>query len=412
MTNSDLLAAHIELGRLVQALEDAPELAGLFVHEALRREAWASLQLDGQLVDLDDIAAGQMDVGLLAGQRILGVEPALALNRAAEAMLRGLRSDDRQQPVQEEDGDEEARVDLDLLPPEVEDEEDEPLGREPFVPSFMDTKALLADIDDFLERAVPPKREAPVTASVVLEPLSEAWLMKAWTMAWGEPSEADAAALARAADAIGDALESKPGLSGVALALHRLHAQDFWPEAPAPGVPGDIRDWEPDAAAQLDVMLAERQEVGPGWRFARLISPWLIGRACGLADPGPWISEAMLAGRYGYSSAATSNPAAFETWLARMLADGLPTQRRRLAELRTRLEMWRRRLGKDRRPKRGGPLAALPLLVERPVMLPGWLATRQGVTMRAAQMTLASLATAGVVRETSGRYCYKVWSAV
>lgn len=414
MPAADHLAAERELGRLVQALEDDPETAALHRHDALRREAHASLQLDGQLVDLDDIAAGQMSLGLLSGQRVAGAEAALALIRAAAAMQRGLRGDDAPPPA--DDDQEDGLEDLDdLLPAEPEAEDDEPLRSEPFRPSFVqDTRSMVADIHSFLERSVPKKQpEASGSLVLVLEPLSEAWLVKAWTMAWGAPDADEAAALARAAEEIAAALAAKPGLAGVALALYRLHQDGFWPAAGGGGVPDSLRDWvAEDRFAQLELMRAENQPVGSGWRFSRLLAPWLVQRACHLVAFGPWISEALLSGRYGYPQAASLDVAAWESWLARMLAEGFPAQRRRLAELRTRQEVWRRKLGAGRRPTRGGPLAALPLLVERPVMLPGWMATRTGVTTRAAQMTLAQLEKAGVVRETSGRYCFKVWAAV
>lgn len=381
--SSALFAAERELGRLVQAQDDAPEMSGTILHESLSREALASLAIDGRLVDREDLAAAQIDHGLLAGERLRNVLPALDLIRAGEAALRG---------------------------PPAESPALNAAGPDHAAPC--DTRTLIASIDAFLagEAAAGAPRRDPVPTAGVLEPLGQAWMAALWAGAWG--TRLPAGRLDEVADIVRTTLGARAGLAGAAQALHRLHAPDLWPEPAAPVVPSELRERDPRGSARLASRLAESREVGPGWGFARLVFPWIVARACDLDRPGPWISASLRARVADYAAAAAAPSAGWEDWLAEIVAEAARAHRRRIGMARRDLAMWRAALGKGRRPSRGGPIAALPLLVERPVVTPEWLAARLGVSVRAAQATLAALAAAGVVRETTGRYCCKVWMAV
>ncbi|HLN23012.1 MAG TPA: hypothetical protein VK558_03405 [Patescibacteria group bacterium] len=407
-----LLTAERQLGRLVQQLADAPDLAATLEAESTRREAWASLQLDGELVPLDDIAAAQIDLMLLPGPKQDGAMRAIMLIRAGEAMRRGLTeaaSDTAALPFDD---------DLEDLR-DLEDEEEQSFLPQAIEDAVAGARAAKADLEAFLAGGmIGHHAEAVPTA---LPALCPDWLAKAWGLAFGAPSVAELAAIDRAAEQVDSALSAKPGLSGAALALGRLQREGFWPEAePRHGAFEQLRPHDPEAADRLELLLAERQKSGPGWAFARLIAPWIIGRACQLDGPAPWISDCLLLHRQAAARVGEMREAEHERFLCGALADGYALRRRRLPELRNRLEFWRRAcVGEDRpgrgggrRPGRGGPLALLPLLAAQPLVTPAWVATRLGVSLRAAQQTLAAMVRLGVVREIAGSWQYRLYQAI
>lgn len=423
-TTSDLLAAERALGRLVQQVEDAGDLAEALAAEAMRRDAWASLQLDGDMVHLEDIATAQISLGLLPGAKYDGANRALGLLRTAEAMARGLTEGDAPPPVASADEDHDELHDIRDLADEDEDLEDDDVlpGSESIEDAMAAARAATADLEAFLAGGMGERRrdEGQGAAPRRLAPLSGPWMAKTWRLAFGAPGEREAEALERATTDVDAALSSRPGLAGVALALNRLHADGYWPQDEARTAPDQLRDVAPDLAGKIDLMLAERQAPGPGWAFNRLIAPWVVGRACELDGPAPWLSEPLLLRRAGYARAPEMREAEWERWLCGALAGGWTLQRYRLPEMRARLEKWRRTCqgeqrpgrGGGRRPGRGGPLAVLPILAAQPVVTPEWLARRLSVSDRAAQMTLGEMAKLGVVRELTGGYTHRVYEAV
>ena len=76
MSLRDLLDAERALGRLTEALSRAGARA-LWRADALRREALASAELDGQRVDWEDLVVAQLDPTLLGHELRPSTVPAL-----------------------------------------------------------------------------------------------------------------------------------------------------------------------------------------------------------------------------------------------------------------------------------------------------------------------------------------------
>jgi hypothetical protein len=247
---AELLAAERVLGRLVQQREDAGDMAATLSVCALRREAWATMGLDGDAISMTDLATAQLSPNIMAGGKQRTAERALSAIRAAERMLGGLHETDMPTEAAErpkEDArldqlDEDADEDLqDLF--ELDDEDEEEDAPPPSIPASIEAtlaaaRAARAELEAFMAGGMkgtsePSRRDAPA-GPVLLEPLSPAWMAKAWHLAYGVPGDAIGEALERAAAVVDEAVSSKPGLAGTALALHRLHADSFWPGPPPP----------------------------------------------------------------------------------------------------------------------------------------------------------------------------------
>ena len=427
--NTDLDAANFELGRLVQLLDDE-RVAALWRPDALRREAIASLQLDSIGVDFDDLALGLLSPMLPAAGHRPVVQEALRIVRAAESMLAGRRATNETQDIEGDIG-----RDGDLLPADIEDAEgadDDDSGLD--VDAVMaKARSSVTDIDSFLstlrsgaafDRAI----DDPEAALPLLVPLSTPWLAAAWRLLVGVPDEDVVAAIAEATIIIDAGLSSAPGLMGAAAALHGLHANGLFPEPEAADYNGVVQLTQADREAigdddealqQLlterhgmrDVLqqrMAERRRAGQGWRFARLIAPWIIQRACGLSEPMPWISETLRHGGLGYASCATGPLPFWQRWLMRTLADGLVLERQRIIKLRNAERQhatWRGTRHADNRA--GDVLAALwdrPAMGVKDVMRAGGYKTYRG-----AQRVIADLLDEGFIREVTERSVGRVW---
>jgi hypothetical protein len=214
-------------------------------------------------------------------------------------------------------------------------------------------------------------------------------------------------------------------LAGTALALHRLHADSFWPGPPPPTIPDEFRERDRRAALRLEEMLAERQDTGRGWAFARLIAPWIAAKSCMLPEPAPWFSWPLHRCRFDYARAAVMREGEWERWLCGTLAEGWNEKRRLLPALRRHVEDWTARVmpdrdkktkrlgrGRGRRPGRGGPVAVIRQLVEQPVVTTDWLAKRIRVSGRAVQGTMKELVDIGIVHELTDGWNFRLYEAV
>lgn len=410
----DLLDAERELGRLVEALA-RDENRRLWAADALRREVIASADLDGRRVRWEDLAVAAINPALLPPKVRPSTSAPLRLMAAGRALGAGLTmvAAAAQDPTTALSAEEEDSEDGDWPASGWEDEggeEDTELDPPPVTSGggwSPDIDAVLAaarqstaGIEDFLAQ---PKRQADPAADdlrpggglVPLEPLSEPWLTAAWRRV-GDGEDCQPF-IGEVAHVIAAGLK-KPGLMGVAAALHGLHRPGLFPEP-------DIVDYSgtglpDDMVRAITETRAETQEGGMAGRFTRLLAPWLIMRACGLEEPGPWISPALRRDQYGYAGAVTLGEDRWTGWLCRCLANGFRQERERIVTLADILAGWQERLGDKRRWSTSRQ--ALQLLVDQPAVTSRWLERQRGISRRAAQMLIREWAQLDIVQVVKG----------
>lgn len=433
---SDFDAAAFELGRLMQLLDD-DGVATIWRPDAIRREAIATLHLDGIGVHGDDLALGLLSPLLPAHGHRPVVRMALDVVRATESLLAGRRAkDDDELDVVEVIGDSAAGDDDDLLPADIEDlddlidEVDDPRSEDAVRSA---AKATASDLDAFLatlQSGGPLERSLlhSGAAAPMMIPLSTPWLESAWRSIAGPIDEDTVASIAEATIIIDAGLSSGGGLPGAAAALHGLHMDGLFPDPESSSYDAltnlSQRDLEAtdgnDEARQklcdervalrdaLTVAMAERQAAGLGWRFARLVAPWIIQRACGLSQPMPWISEALRQSGRGYASCATGPLPVWQRYFGRMLADGLMSDRNRIIKLRNAArehDTWLKGRHKDNRAKTVlSALWAKPAAGVKDIKRLGRYKTYRG-----AQQLIGDLVEAGIIREVTERAVSRVW---
>jgi len=386
------------LGRLVEALS-RDGVRALWQADALRREAIASFELDGDKVNWEDLVVAQIDVALLPhGLRPATTEP-LRLIATGQRLVR--------------DGDRPGSKAPD--PAGADDPPDAPAADAPDESPTAGTglDAVLAavhrskaEIDAFIRQPDrPPPIDAPFRRPAPrAAPLSADWLAAAW-----QQLVLDAGPLASSGElaALIEERLQKPGLAGVAAALHGLHRPGLFPE---PRTPDYRRATVPaETGRSLTLATAQNKPVGPGRRFARMLAPWLILRACQMKAPGPWLSPALRMDTRGYALAAVDGEDRWSAWLYRMLADGFGRERARLTELAALVAHWetaftaKRRWAASRR--------ALLLLVDTPAVTTRFLQHRRGITRRAAQMLTRELEQLGIVQHVRHAKGQEWWLA-
>lgn len=429
MSLRDLLEAERQLGQLIEALGQTgtlPQTSGLtqtgspprtllWQMDALRREALASVDLDGTKTTFEDLAVAEIDPGLLPEARRASASAPLRLIRCAQTLMQR-RVSGREAPDLTdwpEDDTENALEDLADLA------EGEPVPDEKIADVLAGSRQAIASIDDFLSGAEDKKPRAMVPALTISTPpaLSRPWLIEAWQRLTGASGTESST---------GDDLEKiideglqKPGLAGVAAVLHRLHRDDLFRVSQTSSVPDGLymgSALPAEIRRALILARARNEPMGPGWRFARFLAPWLIMRSCGgdahsgggahcggAARTGPWISPAIRRARLGYFAAANASEDEWAAWLYRALADGFAAERRRLRDLAQLVDRWQDRFGAvDREPADGGgrpgrkrrwttSRQVLLLLVDHPVVTTKFLEYRRDITRRAAQMLVKDL---------------------
>lgn len=432
---TDLLDAHHALGRLTERLA-APDDFAFWQADALWREVTGSLSIDGWLVHMHDIAlvrlvGGRRDLRdvhwgidlLAAGERLLGRTERGATAVAHPTPPKPERAPplgpfDRSGLWDDEDAADPSE-DLDALGDEDDDEPPPPFQEHADVADIIAAAkreaALgmgeLAGIRAAERAAAPPSRPLPLSAD---------WLALAWPRIDGELDDETVFRIEEAASLIDEALQ-RPGLSGVAAALHALHRPGFWPEPPPPDI-GALLEKESAAekrakksrhqaraelvagrrlmvAKTLPVLVAEAwTPVRPGHLMARMIAPWLIQRALRLPSPAPWLSNALSRVDRGVMAGICQRP--LDAWtgdFCRAVADCCNLERRRLDELDRLTAAWKRSLAHGRARRAGKTVSVLRLLVEHPVIDSGALSRLRGISRRAAQDLFRELRAANIL---------------
>lgn len=409
MSLATLLDAERQLGRLTEALA-AADARALWQADALRREALASCDLDGMMAHWDDVVVAEIRADLLP--EALRETTALPLRLiACGSMLT--------RPIPASPDAPEGLPD-DLLEPDTGvvddgdgDSDDGPAGAAVRAAA----RGSIADIEAFLRRPTARDDALPRDVTPSAAPLSRDWLAAAWTRLTGQPLPP--ACLDEVAGIIEDGLQ-RPGLAGVAAVLHALHRDGLFPAKP----PADYGDhpMPAEVGRALTLARAEVQDPGAGWRFARLLAPWLTMRACALPAPGPWLSPALRAARLGYRAAAQGKVDGWSAWLYPALAEGFARERDRLRDLTAILAGWEDRFGKQRRggarqgadetpssaasppvyaplPKRRWQTSrqVLRLIIDQPAVTTDFLSRRRGISRRAAQMMAKELEEFGIL---------------
>lgn len=383
MSLAALLDAERQLGRLTEALADGDACA-LWQADALRREALASCDLDGMKANWEDVVVAEIDPRLLPeGLRAATTAPLRVI--ACGTMLTRPIPQAASPAAPEELPD--ALLELDAgVDPDQGESADGPAGAAVRAAA----RGSIDDIEAFLHRPTPRDDESPRGVTPSAAPLSRDWLAAAWSWLTGQPLPP--AYLDKVAGVIEDGLQ-RPGLAGVATVLHALHRDELFPAQPLPDygdhqVPGDM-------GRAMALARAEERGPGPAWRFARLLAPRLMMRACGLPAAGPWLSPALRAARLGYRVAAQGDVDGWGAWLYPALADGFARERARLRDLTAILAGWEDRFGKKRRWQTSRQ--ALRLIIAQPAVTTDLLARRRGISRRAAQMMARELEQLGIL---------------
>ena len=462
---ASILHAERALGRLDHALCD-PATHSLWLHDALRREAIASRQIDGDLVALEDYSIARLHASKILREDIqraidlaAAAERWLGISQAEEEEVAKLKTDKRFGKAKDHlrvEGDKIiatkplAPFDESILPELDEDTDYDPiegldanedladLAEEPldYDVILARTKANIAAVEaETAAIASPPEASKPL-----IQPLSTPWLAMAWARIIGTPDSDDLALIERAADIIDRDIQVS-GLPGALGAWWSLQ-QDIWPartEARWVDISsGGRREHSDEERARRAAMShaiynekAEGLRAEAEWSMVRLLLPWLIQRACGLERPGPWLSS-IMAGRGNDDMrrvywAAQEMPK--ERWVGKMCetaSKGFGAELTRIDTIKARLATWeglagtrasKSLLGKslgykkmERVPSK--IIKALPLLIEQPVVNAPWWARRRGIKLRMAQRQLTDLAQAGVLDDiTTDRRAEKVFMA-
>jgi len=449
----DLLDAHLALGRLTERLAD-PNEHELWLFDALRREAIGSLGLEGRLLALEDLAAAMLSpgaahpedvsqgLGLVAtGEFLLGREEAAPSREEIDLRLRP-----KIQRALDDAGifagmDEEPEPDDEPLWGDDEDEEENEEEKEDgHALTRMSPEEVVAAGHKAVAQghaALGGARFASTGATpspALPPPLTTPWMEAAWRRMNGPLEEDDRARLGEATLLIDAALQSQPGLLGVAAALHALHRPGLWLEYDSPELASldhPSREerrarrrgqWEEleklskareEQVERLRVEAAENnRRVTPAFAFCRFLSPWLIQRACALPHPGPWISPALQRlARRDYQSIAALPLPQWTRRFCRTIAEGIDFERSRLDELHRLLEAWEGRMAHGRARRAEKTVSTLRLLIRHPALNTASLVRHRGLKKRMAQMLLHDLERAGVLFETTGSYSERVWMA-
>ncbi|RAU20768.1 hypothetical protein CU669_16950 [Paramagnetospirillum kuznetsovii] len=395
-TLNPIVAAHISLGRLVQFLD--VDTHDLWLPDALRREAIATLKLDSQLVHGEDLAIAQ-----LQQSRVIrpDLRAALSVIQTAERLLHGRTTGDEFGDYTSDDRLKPKRLDA-LMASELEPRGFDWNQDEDEIEPLADNDPLCDLLDDE-DEAEPPCPALPILPP----PLSTAWLTLAWTGLEGTPSSVEASVLEQAAHVIDQALQL-PGLEGVSQAIWELHRPGFWPESEAFSYDG-IKAEDRAFGEKLEMAHAEALPPSPGLRLVRLITPWMIQRACGIDRVMPLVSG-WFCGNEAYRQIAHTTARAWTREFCGLMVAGCAAEMRRVEEIHAVLALWQRQLRSERRTA-DKMMERLRLLVKTPAMSSGSLARQAGMSRRMAQITLDIWCRAGVVREVTGRYAERVWLA-
>ncbi len=387
MVSAALLTAERELGRLMAMLSPTDDWR-LWRADARRREAIASIDLDGRPVHWQDAAKAGLDPAHLPPAQRAGVGDVMVLMSALRDM-----SDDLMDSGTDAGATRAAPCGTRSIERDT-------------VAAVAGARQAVADIDRFLDEiadAGGAGRQSTESGACApagagrrsLDPLSGPWLEAVWQRITATGAPLDVSAILTA---ISTGLE-KPGLAGVASALYALHQPGLFPLQRQ--LPNYAKAALPaEMVRVIEAHRAETDLADTGWRFARTITPWLIQRACGLDSIGPWLSWSIRGARAHYGSGDRDR---WNQWIYDRMAQAFAYDLRRLAEIKGVLSSWNGLLSNSptaaagrgapatsRRPARRWTATreALTILVEQPAITSDWLAHRLGVSRRAAQLTM------------------------
>ncbi len=393
MSLQDLLAAERALGRLTEALS-RDDAHGLWQADALRREALASSELDGQKVDWEDLAVAQIDPALLGHELRSSVEAPLRLIAAAHAMERGLGCTQKLHPPQSQIGPTGSEVIAEELSYRGATSAPAPQDTEVLSVLAAARKAA-ADIDAFMGGAtdeevmeMPPLPSPPPP---VLPPLSTEWLAAAWRLY--SPDHPPLPLPEVLTDIVESGL-TQPGLAGLSVTIRNLEQHGPFP---CPLEPDYGRAaFDPDLRRKLALAHAEHQQTDRKFSFIRLLSPWLMQRACNLPFKGPWLSPALLQAGGG-RIARIGREDDWTSWIYQVMASGFDAERHRLARLATLVHSWLTKFSSGKR-RWVSSRNTFALLIAHPATTTRWLERERRISRRAAQMLVNELQDAGIVR--------------
>lgn len=424
----DLLAAERGLARFDARLAD-PARARRHACDAARRNVLAMTALDGALVASEDFGLALVAPDEVDLPRRNGAGTAAALYRLQLALHDGLRPP----PA--------APADI------LKDGRLRPETVAAWSSLAAETRHLLAKAEAALQdeedtagtTQAPGESPGGSPGGSVVEPAKP---LPPWTLSWTEEIHArwyeahhgrrpapwtssEREIAQEALRLIEEALRVAPGVAGAARALHRLHGAAEFQNAPLPVVADD------EQSRSIRRYIASRPDAGWWPRFARIVAPLLIARACRLGRVWLPVSASWSRDCSGYRIALDGSEEGWTSWMVRLLADAVEVESARCETIETRHAGWiaatavvprlpKRRSGTQgptRRQRTGtrrstGRLPQLlDLLWEQPMVSARAVERRLRMTYRSALDLIQDLEKAGVLRRATERKLDRLWRA-
>jgi hypothetical protein len=356
--------AERELGRFVQHLSNSP-VADLWKADAARREVVGSFAIDGFGVDMEDLAVSLIDRNLLPVLQRDALDEPAQLMVVLQDLVAGRRravAVPAASPSGETKTGPGSVSELATLIAQVR-------------ASRRSVEAFIADLDSAeMDQRLPALPPPPLPAA-----LSIAWLKGAW---FGMTGTEIPVKLLEVATAAADLVVARPGLAGAIEALALVH--DGAPPAMQPSyVSGAVRRGDADRR---------------GWRFARLLAPFLIQHGCGLDSMAPWLSWGMRHDSRTYARLVSGDSAGWVTWTLAGLADQFRYERGRVSRIQSLIDGWEHRFtgGGKRRWQRN--VKVLGTLFEHGAFTTKSLQRLRAGDLRSAQMLIKELKDRGIVQ--------------
>jgi len=375
---AELLMAERTLGRLAAGLESWPRER--HAADLARREALASVRLDGQALSWDDLVLGRLDPAFVKPAARAGVLDGLDLADALGAAAgnawpaRGAG----------------AGTGGPALPA---------AGAK----ALSAARAAVAELEAWLEAPEgagggAEAGDAPAPAAsgrAAPAPLSSAWFAALWDALAARGAAARPGAFVPMAETVEDALR-EPGLLGAVEALRRLHDPTL---LPAP-VLGGVAD-EDSSSLAIRRHIAETGTAALAGRFARTAAPFLVARACGLPPAPLALSPALDRDARAYRRMVEEEPGPWARWAVRLVTDAAAAEMERARTLDRLAASWAERLGQRRRGSHLPQL--LDLLALEPAVTVRHVQRRLSLSFVGADKLVVELVDRRILRE-GGRH--------